>query len=140
MKPSVLIVDDEEVICTGLARLLSKDYITFKALNAAEALDLIGKKEKIDIILCDLKMPGMDGTDMIKKIRSADKDIFLIVITAASPQRVCEAMKAGANEFLPKPVNISQLETIIQNATRLNYTACGSIVCNENIKYQAVEN
>jgi two-component system NtrC family response regulator len=130
MKPSVLIVDDEEVICTGLERLLSKDYTTYKAFNAKEAIDLIKEKGNIDVILCDLKMPGMDGTDMIEKIRSADRDIFMIVITAASPKRLCKAMKVGANNFLTKPIDIDQLERLIKNATRLNEANGGRIVCN----------
>lgn len=119
MKPSVLIVDDEEVICSGLARLLSKNYKTYQALNGKEAIGIINQNKDIDVILCDLTMPGMDGIEMIEKIRAHDKDVYIVVITAAPPQKVCEAIKAGANNFLSKLFDLNQLETMIRNVTRI---------------------
>ncbi len=117
MKPSVLIVDDEKVICDGLSRLLSDSYETYTASNAREAIDIVHANENIDVMLCDLMMPEMDGNEMIEAIRSDNKDISMIVMTAhADPVRVCDAMKKGANHFLLKPLNISQLETSIRNA------------------------
>jgi YesN/AraC family two-component response regulator len=117
MKPSVLIVDDEAVICEGLARLLADDYITYKAFNGREAIDIV-RNNNIDIMLCDIKMPEMSGTEVIEKIRSEKKDIFMIVITAAPPQQVCDAMKKGANNFMTKPLDLNQLKTIMSNALK----------------------
>ena len=57
MKHSVLIVDDEHIICEGLARLLADNYTTYKAFNGREAIDLLRKHGNIDVILCDLMMP-----------------------------------------------------------------------------------
>ncbi len=117
MKPSVLIVDDEHVICEGLARLLEDDYTTYKAFNGREAINIV-RNNNIDIMLCDIKMPEMSGTEMIEKIRSENKDIFMIVITAAPPQQVCDAMKKGANNFMTKPLDLNQLKTIMSNALK----------------------
>ena len=117
MKPSVLIVDDEQVICEGLARLLEDDYTTYKAFNGREAINIV-RNNNIDIMLCDIKMPEMSGTEMIEKIRSENKDIFMIVITAAPPQQVCDAMKKGANNFMTKPLDLNQLKTIMSNALK----------------------
>ena len=117
MKPSVLIVDDEQVICEGLARLLEDDYTTYKAFNGREAINIV-RNSNIDIMLCDIKMPEMSGTEMIEKIRSENKDIFMIVITAAPPQQVCDAMKKGANNFMTKPLDLNQLKTIMSNALK----------------------
>ena len=114
MKPSVLIVDDEQVICEGLARLLEDVYTTYKAFNGREAINIV-RNSNIDIMLCDIKMPEMSGTEMIEKIRSENKDIFMIVITAAPPQQVCDAMKKGANNFMTKPLDLHQLKTIMSN-------------------------
>ena len=114
MKPSVLIVDDEQVICEGLARLLADDYTTYKAFNGREAINIV-RNSNIDIMLCDIKMPEMSGTEMIEKIRSENKDICMIVITAAPPQQVCDAMKKGANNFMTKPLDLHQLKTIMSN-------------------------
>ena len=117
MKPSVLIVDDEHVICEGLARLLADDYTTYNAFNGREAIDIV-RNNNIDIMLCDIKMPEMSGTEVIEKIRSENKDIFMIVITAAPPQQVCDAMKKGANNFMTKPLDLHQLKTIMSNALK----------------------
>jgi YesN/AraC family two-component response regulator len=117
MKPSVLIVDDEKVICEGLARLLEDDYTTYKAFNGREAINIV-RNNNIDIMLCDIKVPEMSGTEMIEKIRSENKDICMIVITAAPQQQVCDAMKKGANIFMTKPLDLNQLKTIMSNALK----------------------
>lgn len=117
MKPSVLIVDDEKVICDGLTRLLSSDYITYQASTAQEAIDIVRSNEDIDVMLCDLMMPEMDGNTMIEKIRAENSDISMIIMTASSdPARVCDAMKKGANNFLLKPLDLAMLDTAIKNA------------------------
>lgn len=118
MKPSVVIVDDEHVICEGLARILSENYITYQTFSGQEAIDIVRNNIDIDVMLCDIKMPEMDGTEVIKRIRSENKDIFVIVITAAPPHLVCNAMKMGANVFMCKPLDINQLEKIIKNAVK----------------------
>ena len=127
-KPSVLIVDDETVICEGLARFFSDDYTIYKACSGTDAVN-IAKSNDLDVILCDLKMPGMDGNDMIREIRSFNKDIFMIVITAAAPDTVCNAMKMGANNFMIKPLDLKQLKACIDNAVSLNNKTDKHIVC-----------
>lgn len=119
MKPSVLIVDDEEVIREGLARLLEDNCITYKAFNGREAIEILEKHKDITVMLCDIKMPEMEGSEVIEKIRSFNKDIIIIIITAASsPYTVCDAMKKGANNFMRKPLDIDQLEATIKNLNR----------------------
>lgn len=119
MKPSVLIVDDEKVICEGIARLLSEKYITYQAHNGSEAVDILRNNRHIDVMLCDIIMPEMDGIALINEIRSVNKDIIIIVITAfADPNKVCEAMKKGANNFMLKPLDIPLLEMTINYAAR----------------------
>ena len=119
MKPNVVIVDDEHVIREGLARVLSGNYITHQISNGHEAIDLVRNDSDIDVVLCDLKMPEIDGVEVIERIRAENKDIYIIVITAAPPQLVCNAMKMGANAFMCKPLDIDQLEERIENAIRL---------------------
>jgi YesN/AraC family two-component response regulator len=128
MKPSVLIVDNEEVICEGLSRLLSDDYTTYSALNGREAINIVKEKSDIEIMLCDIKMPEMEGDEMIEKIRSENKDITMIIISAAPPQRICEAMRKGANNFLIKPLNIPLLEMTLKN-TIMKKTGRKNISC-----------
>jgi YesN/AraC family two-component response regulator len=118
MKPSVLILDDEPIICEGLARLLSGNYIIYQTFSGQEAVEIVSNNHDIDVMLCDIKMPGMDGTEVIERVRSKNKEIFVIVITAAPPQLVCNAMKMGANDFMCKPLDINQLEKTIKNAVK----------------------
>lgn len=118
MKPSVLIVDDEKVICEGVARLLAEKYITYQAHNGREAVEIV-RTNNIDVMLCDIIMPEMDGNALIKEIRAENKEIIMIVMTAfADPHRVCDAMKHGANNFMLKPLNIPLLEMTINSAAR----------------------
>lgn len=116
MKHSVLIVDDEKIICDGLSRLLSVDYTTYQACNGRQALDIINGHKDIDIILCDIMMPEMDGAELIGRVREANKKVGIIIITAFStPDAVLDAMRQGADTYLIKPVDIDQLELTIKN-------------------------
>ncbi len=124
----MLIVDDERVICEGLARYFSDDYSVYKACYGAVAVNIV-KNNDLDVILCDLKMPGMNGNDMIREIRSLDKNIFMIVITAAAPDTVCSAMKMGANNFMLKPLDLKQLKANIDHALSLNNKTDKKFVC-----------
>jgi CheY-like chemotaxis protein len=119
MKPSLLIVDDEKVICNGLSRLFANDFKTYKAYNAMEALEIVRENGDIDIMLCDIKLPGIQGDELVDRIRTDNKDLYIIVITAAaSPLKVCSAMKKGANLYIRKPFNISQLEATVHSAVK----------------------
>ncbi len=115
MKPSVLIVDDEEVIRYGIARLFEDTCITYMAMNGREAIEILDKHRDIDVIFCDIIMPEMEGIETIEKIRSYSKDIVIIIITASSPAAVCDAMRKGANNFMRKPLDIDQLEMTISS-------------------------
>ncbi len=115
MKPSILIVDDEKFICNCLARLLSAEYITYKAFNGREALDIIRRNSSIDIVLTDIMMPVMDGIEMIENVRLKNKDIIIIAITAVySGEKVSDAIEKGANQCLTKPVDISRLKLTLK--------------------------
>lgn len=86
-------------------------------MNGKEAIDLVWKDRDIDVMLCDIKMPGMEDSELIEKIRGDNKDIVIIVITAAaSPGEVCDAMRKGANNFMRKPLDVNQLKMTIKNA------------------------
>ena len=116
MKASVLIVDDEKVICDGLERLLSGEYTVYKALNGSLALEVLREHSGIDVILCDIMMPVMDGIELIEKARSVRKDVIIIAITGLySGEKICEAIEKGADRYLLKPLDISQLESTIKN-------------------------
>ncbi len=117
MKPSILIVDDLYSICYGLGRLLSEEYIIYKALNGKDALEILWQNSDIDLILTDIMMPVMDGIEMIEKVRFDNKDIIIIAMTAVfSGEKISEVIEKGANQCLMKPLDIPQLELTLKRS------------------------
>jgi two-component system phosphate regulon sensor histidine kinase PhoR len=113
----VLVVDDELNIREGSQRILSRvGFEVLKASTGLEALELL-EKQTIPIILLDLKMPGMDGMEVLKRIRQLDEAILVIVITGfATVETAIEAMKQGAYDFIPKPFEPEQLRIVVNRA------------------------
>lgn len=123
----VLIVDDEQDIREGSERILIRmGFNVSKAVNGEEALELF-QKTRPDIVLLDLKMPGMDGMEVLEKIRTIDDSTIVIVITGyATVETAIQAMKQGAYDFIPKPFEPDQLRLIVNRAaekTRLAMAA-----------------
>lgn len=113
----VLVVDDEKNIRDGSERTLNSiGFQVFKASNGSEALEILSQN-KISIVLLDLKMPGMDGMEVLARIRKIDPEILVIVITGyATVQTAIEAMKLGAYDFIPKPFEPDQLRIVVRRA------------------------
>ncbi|MDP2645578.1 MAG: response regulator [Desulfobacterales bacterium] len=113
----VLVVDDEENIRDGSERTLSSiGFQVFKASKGSEALDILSGNN-ISIILLDLKMPGMDGMEVLGRIQKMFPAILVIVITGyATVQTAIEAMKQGAYDFIPKPFEPDQLRMVVRRA------------------------
>jgi two-component system phosphate regulon sensor histidine kinase PhoR len=114
---SVLVVDDEQDIRDASERILSRvGYHVQKASRGDEALDILNK-ERVDILLLDLKMPGMDGLEVLERIRKQNTQIQVIVITGyATVETAIEAMKQGAYDFIPKPFEPDQLRIVVNRA------------------------
>lgn len=121
-KPKILIVDDDPLNVKLLAAKLPMDqYETFRAYNGEEALEKIAK-ESPDIVLLDIMMPGMDGYEVTRKLKNNPKtrDIPVILITALDePEDKVKGLKAGADEFLNKPVHTAELAARIRSFLRL---------------------
>jgi len=118
-REKILVIDDEPDIGWLFSKILSEEgYKVFISLNGEEGISKI-KKEKPDLVFLDLKLPGMDGIEILKEIRTVDKDILVIVLTAyETVTTAVEAMKLGAYDYLSKPVNIEKIKTTIKNAIR----------------------
>ena len=113
----ILIVDDESTIRMSLARILEKEgYAVAQAENGKRAIDLL-KKEPFHLILTDLKMPEVDGFEVLKQAKSISPDSVVIVLTAyVSVESAISAMKAGAYDYLSKPINIDEVRIVIRKA------------------------
>lgn len=113
----VLVVDDEKSIRDGSERILSRmDCQVLTATQGEEALTILAE-ETVSIVLLDMKMPGMDGMEVLRRIREMDEAILVIVITGyATVETAIEAMKQGAYDFVPKPFEPDQLRIVVNRA------------------------
>ena len=118
-KISILIVDDEASVRDSLYSWFLEDgYIVECAENAKKALLLI-ETRKFDIVLADIKMPGMDGLEMQRRIKSLHNDTIVIIMTAfASVDTAVRALKDGAYDYITKPFDPDDLSHLIRNATK----------------------
>lgn len=118
-KISILVVDDEESVRDSLYDWFLEDgYIVECAANAKEALSILESRD-FDIILADLKMPGMDGLEMQRRIKSMDKEAIIIIMTAfASVDTAVRALKEGAFDYITKPFDPDDLTHLIRNASK----------------------
>lgn len=118
-KISLLIVDDEESVRDSLVNWFIEDgFQVASAENAKKAITLL-EKENFDIILTDIKMPGMDGLELLKRIKALKKDAIVIVMTAfATVDTAVQALKDGAFDYITKPFDPDDLSHLIRNASK----------------------
>ncbi len=116
-KISVLLVDDEAVFVESLTKVLTRRGISVRsAPDGLSALDLL-TNDRFDVIVLDMRMPGMDGLATLKAIRERDELIPIILLTGHLDLRqMSEALKAGATEALIKPCPVERLVSCIENA------------------------
>jgi CheY-like chemotaxis protein/anti-sigma regulatory factor (Ser/Thr protein kinase) len=120
MSKTVLVVDDDQEL-QDLVRFALKraGYDVRQALNAFEGLEII-EKEEIDLTLLDIMMPKMDGLEMLSRLRTSNKDLPVIVMTAlAAPEAAISAMREQACDFLEKPFEVQQLLSAVRTAFEL---------------------
>lgn len=113
----ILVIDDEKDLREGCERILRRmNCQVHTAANGEEGVDFF-QKNRPSIVLTDLKMPGMDGIQVLKKIRNMDEDVLVIVITGfATIDTAIEAMKQGAYDFIAKPFEPDQLRIVVGRA------------------------
>ncbi len=113
----ILVVDDEPSLRDVLNIMLKKaGYATSTAADGEEALAQVNK-EIYDLVITDLKMPGMGGMEVLKAVKSASPETVVLVVTAfGSAESAVEAMKLGAYDYLTKPFQIDEVQLIIRNA------------------------
>jgi two-component system, NtrC family, response regulator AtoC len=117
-KAAILIVDDEKSTRDGLARALKRQYTVYLAEDGNRALEVLSR-ERIDVVLTDLRMPGMDGMALMQRILARTPQPACILLTAyGSIETAVEAIKRGATDFLTKPVNLDELDLRLKSALR----------------------
>ena len=117
MQFTILIIDDERNIREGLGAALELDGYNVKlAENGEQGLALMEKGD-IDLVITDLRMPGISGEQVIAKVKGESPGIPVIVLTGhGSIDSAVDAMRNGAYDFLTKPLNIDRLSLIVKRA------------------------
>ncbi len=115
IRSRILIVDDEEDICSTLADFLEeKGFEVFQATTGEHALALL-KQARPHLALLDIRMPGMDGIELLRSLRKLDQEVGIIMITAFHDIDLAqEALRLGASDFVTKPIDMTYLETSIR--------------------------
>ncbi len=112
-KPIVLIVDDEKSARDGLVRALRQGYRVFVAENGTSALEVLAS-QKIDVLLSDVRMPGMDGITLMQRALANHPGLICIILTAyGDVELAVQAMQQGATDFMTKPINLDKLELVL---------------------------
>ena len=121
---SILIIEDEEPIRRVLKKILLEEdesYNIYEAKNGKEGLEIIKINNKLDIVLCDIKMPLVDGLEVLNKSKNIKPNLPFIMLTGhGNINTAVDAMKTGAFDFISKPPDLNRLITSVRNAIENN--------------------
>ncbi len=117
-KPFVILVDDEvDFIDTMSKRLQKRDYKVLTATDGQQALEMVDSNRNLEVMILDVKMPGMDGIEVLEEMKKRYPLIEVIMLTGhATIESAIDGMKIGAFDYLMKPCDIEQLSQKIQEA------------------------
>lgn len=113
MPGTILIVDDDKEFREEFIDYFN-EYEIFEAGNGKDALDILKKPNEIDLVILDVKMPGMNGFEVLSKIKTLDPEIGIIISTGySSKDAVIEALRGQADNYIEKPLDIDKTREII---------------------------
>ena len=115
----VLIVDDEGDVCRGIAEFLAEQgYVTEPAVGGGEALARL-EKARYDLVVSDIRMPDLDGVQLLGKIKGMEADTEFILMTAyGSKETAIEALRLGAYDYIEKPFDVEEMLNAVTNCLR----------------------
>lgn len=135
MNATILIVDDEKNLREGIAEALqSPDRRIFLAENGFQAEEII-RTNAVDLVLSDLKMPSMNGLELLRRVQAISPTTIFIIMTAyGSVDTAVKAIKEGAYDYLTKPINIDQLELLLARALKSKELEAENIYLKEQLE------
>lgn len=122
MKGRILVVDDEELVRTTMKDILSVEGFDVEAVESGEAAlnttrDNIAQGTPFDLLLLDIKMPGLDGIEVLKEVNHIDLDLKVILLTGhGSMESAIDALRLGAHDYLLKPASAGEILTSVSSA------------------------
>jgi DNA-binding NtrC family response regulator len=132
---NILVIDDEETMRDSCQQTLSRDGNRVEvAEDGSRGLAML-ERESFDLVILDLKMPGVSGMEVLKKIKERDPEAMVIVITGyATVESAVEAMKIGAYDFIPKPFTPDSLRVIVKRALDRRELALENVLLRGELK------
>lgn len=119
MSKTMLIVEDEETLRESIKRIFIREGFAVEAVESAEKGLVLTEKNLYDVIISDIILPGMDGIEMLTKVREHNSDQIFIVVTAyASLDTSVKALRAGAYDYIMKPIIHEEIKQVVRNALR----------------------
>ena len=116
-KVKILVVDDEQGLCAGLQEALRREGYVVDAMTDALAALKLTRQRLYNLVISDMKMPGLSGLELLVQVRSHSRDTLFILMTAyGTVESAVEAMKEGAYDYLPKPIDMKRLRALVQKA------------------------
>jgi DNA-binding NtrC family response regulator len=119
-KPQILLIDDEAIALSNLSHVLEREGYVVTACRDGESGLAAMQSREFDLVLTDLRMPGIDGMDVLRHIRETTPDVPVIMITGhATLDSAVEAMKAGAHHYIAKPFRLDEAREVVRSALEL---------------------
>ena len=116
-KVKILVVDDEQGLCAGVQEALRREGYVVDAMTDAPAALKLAEERLYNLIVSDIKMPGLSGLELLARVRAHSRDTLFILMTAyGTVESAVEAMKQGAYDYLPKPIDMKRLRALVQKA------------------------
>jgi two-component system response regulator HydG len=139
-KATIHLVDDEEQLCLAAEKILAKEGYQVAAFHTAQAgLDAVGR-EAPDLVITDLRLPDLDGLDVLRRIKEQHPDLEVIVITGhGTVERAVEAMRLGAYDFITKPLDRAALVKAVARALEKQRLAAENRRLREQLQQQRGE-
>jgi two-component system response regulator PilR (NtrC family) len=134
----ILVIDDEQSMRDFLSIMLKKEgHDVVAAENGSDALKAV-QTEIFDLVISDVKMPGLDGIDVLKTVKEVSSETVVIMITAyATAETAVEAMKLGAYDYITKPFKVDEIKLIIQKALEKGHLRKENILLRREIESRA---
>lgn len=124
MSARILIVEDEETLRESLKRVLTKEGYTVDGVDSSESALKNIELCSYDVVIADIILPGISGIDLLKKCKPSNEELIVIIITAyATIESAVEAVKAGAYDYLVKPIIHEELKALIRRALQKKSSA-----------------